>query len=295
MTDKRNKKMNESILDLDMIRDHAKGYGGLEEADALLLIERIEILTAALRRVEYETGDPDTFGCPACGALEGTPHAGCCEVGNALSGVGRADGRQRDAALNALDEIAKLCGCPHWDYSGQIVRDVTHLVAQSALLRVRAEKAEGVLEQARGMIVFNDTPFTDLEKLLLDVAPNLSTMFETERLRAEVRELAESKEMLTDTIGRLVMALEKSEHMSALLGHFFNLAKRLMWPEGEEPTAHNYVTADVSHEDRRYTLTLQAVDGKTPADLLNEKDAQIQEMQKEIDAMRTLFWGTAQP
>lgn len=28
---------------------------------------------------------------------------------------------------NALNEIAELCGCPHWEYAGQVVRDVQNL------------------------------------------------------------------------------------------------------------------------------------------------------------------------
>jgi len=32
--------------------------------------------------------------------------------------------KQKDASEIALDQIAKLCGCPEWDYPGQVVRDV---------------------------------------------------------------------------------------------------------------------------------------------------------------------------
>lgn len=261
-----------NILDLDQIREHVRGYGGLEEVVVLRLIERIEILTAALRRVEYETGDPDTFGCPACGALEGTPHAGCCEVGNALSGVSEKTGRSKDAALNALDEIAKLCGCPHWDYPGQIVRDVTHLVAQNATLRVRAEKAEGLLEQARGMFVFNDTPPTEIEKLILGVEPDLSAVLETELLRAEVRDLTESETAAREALGEVVMRVEKTRLMAGVFGDFLEQAGRLMWPEEGDPKARHYFTVNLTNEGRRYSCTLQAEDGKTPVDLLGEKD-----------------------
>ena len=31
-------------------------------------------------------------------------------------------------AEHALDEIARLCGCPQWDYPGQVVRDVGAIV-----------------------------------------------------------------------------------------------------------------------------------------------------------------------
>jgi hypothetical protein len=33
----------------------------------------------------------------------------------------------QDAAEIALNEIAHLCGCPDWDYPGQVVRDVEDL------------------------------------------------------------------------------------------------------------------------------------------------------------------------
>ncbi len=36
----------------------------------------------------------------------------------------------RDASTIAFDEIASLCGCPGWEYPGQIVRDVRELVAR---------------------------------------------------------------------------------------------------------------------------------------------------------------------
>ncbi len=34
-----------------------------------------------------------------------------------------------DASTSAFDEIAKLCGCEHWEYPGQVVRDVQSVVA----------------------------------------------------------------------------------------------------------------------------------------------------------------------
>lgn len=278
-----------NILDLDTIRAHAKSYGGLEEVVVLRLVERLEILTAALRRVEYETGDPDTFACPACGALEDTPHAGCCEVGQALSGAMETTGRSDNAALKALDEIAKLCGCPHWDYGWQVVRDVGHLVAQNATLRVRAEKAEGVLEQAKGMI--GAPPFTNLERFLGAAEPDLSAVLETERLRGEVQDLTESKEAALNALERLVEALEKRERAGGIFEKFLAMAGDLMWPEDGEPKAHNYVTVNLTNAGRRYFCTLQAEDGKTPTDLLDEKDAELQALRKEVEDLRGLLWG----
>jgi len=36
----------------------------------------------------------------------------------------------KDAAESALDEIAALCGCPRWEYPGQVVRDVAALLSE---------------------------------------------------------------------------------------------------------------------------------------------------------------------
>jgi hypothetical protein len=36
----------------------------------------------------------------------------------------------KDAAINALDDIAKLCGCAEWEYPGQVVRDVEVIVRE---------------------------------------------------------------------------------------------------------------------------------------------------------------------
>lgn len=35
-----------------------------------------------------------------------------------------------DASTPAFDEIAALCGCPEWEYPGQVIRDVEHVVRE---------------------------------------------------------------------------------------------------------------------------------------------------------------------
>jgi len=48
---------------------------------------------------------------------------------------------------DALDEIARLCGCPEWNYPGQLVRDVKQLLEERcsarAIARVLAHAWEG--------------------------------------------------------------------------------------------------------------------------------------------------------
>lgn len=60
-----------------------------------------------------EDGCCSSCGCDAAGA-------GVDEVLAAL----RAEADRADAAEKALDDIAALCGCPEWEYPGQVVRDV---------------------------------------------------------------------------------------------------------------------------------------------------------------------------
>jgi hypothetical protein len=46
-----------------------------------------------------------------------------------------SDIEKKDAAEKALDEIARVSGCPEWDYPGQVVRDVQALAAENAKLK----------------------------------------------------------------------------------------------------------------------------------------------------------------
>lgn len=54
--------------------------------------------------------------------------------------------RVGDAATDALDQIAALCGCAQWDYPGQVVRDVAALVEQH-------ERAVGELARAGRLLL----------------------------------------------------------------------------------------------------------------------------------------------
>lgn len=56
----------------------------------------------------------------------------------------------KSAAEKALDDIAAICGCPHWDYPGQVVRDVAE-TKERARVRIRDLKESlnaAILQQA---------------------------------------------------------------------------------------------------------------------------------------------------
>jgi hypothetical protein len=53
---------------------------------------------------------------------------------------------QSHAASQALDQIAKLCGVPEWQYPGQVVRDVQHLKA--AMVSIEDRNQELLAEAA---------------------------------------------------------------------------------------------------------------------------------------------------
>lgn len=63
--------------------------------------------------------------------------------------ISRCCEAESDAALAALDAIAELCGCPQWDYAGQVVRDVHHLKATAISVEDRNQKLLADLEHLR--------------------------------------------------------------------------------------------------------------------------------------------------
>jgi hypothetical protein len=60
---------------------------------------------------------------------EGTPRTVDGIVG-AVANIALALDAHEDASTPAFDEIAKLCGCPEWEYPGQVVRDVERVVKE---------------------------------------------------------------------------------------------------------------------------------------------------------------------
>ena len=79
------------------------------------------------------------FGSGACGHGD-CPDDGPCD---------RLSPRSDDAATEAFDAIAKLCGCPEWEYLGQVVRDVERVVAERDAARAEAEAWKGHVSRFR--------------------------------------------------------------------------------------------------------------------------------------------------
>jgi len=71
-------------------------------------------------------------------------------------------GSPSDAATEAFDAIAKLCGCPEWQYPGQLVRDVAAVVAAHDEALERARSAEEACEREQEE---NDALLAQVKKL----------------------------------------------------------------------------------------------------------------------------------
>lgn len=57
---------------------------------------------------------------------------------------------EKSAGEKAFDDIAALCGCPEWDYPGQLVRDVEALVAsRQAMRRILGERRKVLLDRSK--------------------------------------------------------------------------------------------------------------------------------------------------
>lgn len=66
--------------------------------------------------------------------------------------MGRFDYSDQDAAIVALNKIAAACGCPQWDYPGQVVRDVLALAKERDELRMRCDLAGAQLSMVASEI-----------------------------------------------------------------------------------------------------------------------------------------------
>lgn len=54
-----------------------------------------------------------------------------------------------DASTPAFDEIAAMCGCPQWEYPGQVIRDVKMVVEERDALRTECEQLRPVAKAHR--------------------------------------------------------------------------------------------------------------------------------------------------
>lgn len=89
----------------------------------------------------------------------------------------------KDAATEAFDAIAKLCGCPEWDYPGQLVRDVERLA------RERDAARADVIAAAGELLVPIPEPGSVLARLL---SANAIMRRERDEARARAREACQA-------------------------------------------------------------------------------------------------------
>ncbi len=86
-------------------------------------------------------------------SLAGGWHSCPFNLRDVLGLLDLADESTGDGATNAFDAIATLCGCPAWDYPGQIVRDVESLVADRdearGIVSAERQRAAGFAAECR--------------------------------------------------------------------------------------------------------------------------------------------------
>jgi len=58
-----------------------------------------------------------------------------------------------NAAVDALNAIAEMCGVPEWDYPGQVVRDVRYLKETAVSVETRNQRLMLAIEQAKGCLM----------------------------------------------------------------------------------------------------------------------------------------------
>lgn len=112
-----------------------------------------------------------------------------------------------DASTPAFDEIAKLCGCPQWEYPGQVIRDVERVVKERDELRERLRVAEAVRDDARA------ASNRDLERRRVAEAEvaELRERLEAERPARSVKELVAEAVVLRDRIRNMDEASNRIE------------------------------------------------------------------------------------
>jgi hypothetical protein len=105
--------------------------------------DRAEKAEARVKELEARAqSKPDTFPCAKCAAETDVEPSCLCHACQKRSDEG-------SPATEALNAIAALCGCPEWEYPGQIVRDVDHLSTLNASLAIRVEALSRDLAKAK--------------------------------------------------------------------------------------------------------------------------------------------------
>ncbi len=74
-----------------------------------------------------------------------------------------------NAAMNALDAIAKLCGCAEWDYGGQVVRDVIAVVGERDTARADLTVATAAHAEVKAALVVEQRACREARKVAEDL------------------------------------------------------------------------------------------------------------------------------
>jgi hypothetical protein len=77
---------------------------------------------------------------------------GAAALEEVLEAIGEVLEDEASAASDALDSIAVICGCPEWEYPGQVVRDVEGALTALTFAQLRdANKARVILWHPKGV------------------------------------------------------------------------------------------------------------------------------------------------
>jgi hypothetical protein len=153
-----------------------------ENAQLKAQIEQHEVLFAtAIYTEDFLNG---VFDGIAAQLPEGTPRT-VEGIVTAVADMAMKLDCHEDASTPAFDEIAKLCGCQTWEYPGQVVRDVQHVVNERDALAKRRDELLATIAR-----LSNELPFPDEVKNWTEQRAKL--VAEVGTLKARVRELEEN-------------------------------------------------------------------------------------------------------
>lgn len=104
---------------------------------------------AAIARAETAGRERDEARARLADVKQRDPGCECHQEEGDSPCPNHRDASEMDAATDAFGTIAELCGCPSWDYPGQVVRDVERL-------RSERDEARAAVVAMREAIIMRD-------------------------------------------------------------------------------------------------------------------------------------------